>query len=82
MAAYVAGLLLIISVACSPGRAACVYYSVWLYGTDGAYYAAGYTVGAGHVNDPLGVQVGTVDANLNIEDDQDNVIGYLAVDTP
>jgi len=52
--------------------------SVWLFGSGGAYYASGYIViGGGHVTDPLGDEVGTVDASGNIYDSQGNLIGYV-----
>jgi len=51
---------------------------IWLYGPGTAYYASSYSViGGGHVTDPLGEDVGTVDAQGNIYDNQGNLIGFV-----
>lgn len=61
-----------------PGTAAPLDEQVYLFGAGGAYYAAGYSVGGGHVSDPLGIQVGTVDGNGNIVANG-SIIGFIAV---
>ena len=70
-------LVFVLALGGGPGQAARQSPEVWLYGDDGPYYAAGYTVAGGHVSDPLGVQIGTVDSQDYIEDSTDDVIGYV-----
>ena len=74
--AVTAAVLTALVVAAAPCRAD--GFSVWLYGSGGAYLASGYDViGTGHVLDPLGHDVGTVDQASNIHDSNGNLIGYV-----
>jgi hypothetical protein len=73
-------LLTTLAVVSLPVGADAQSVEVWLYAPGGgAYDAIGYTVGGGHVSDPIGDEIGIVNGQGSVYDLDGNLIGYVVV---